>query len=197
MKTARFIGILTLCLLTVGLGTMLSPVSSLHADLPKQLEFPPIEFEMPDIDTLEFSSGLHGYLMEDHTIPLINVIIMYRTGFPQEDRVGLERIAGWAIRNGGSVLYPKDVIDDELEFVGASIESDAGSQVDDLPAAVLGGMQSIPGAICGGLVIGVTESLSGLYLPPGWKDVAAYIILILVLIIRPEGLFGIRAKKKV
>jgi branched-chain amino acid transport system permease protein len=47
------------------------------------------------------------------------------------------------------------------------------------------------------VIIGVTESLSGVYLPEGWKDVAAYIILILVLMIRPEGLFGIQEKKKV
>lgn len=66
-----------------------------------------------------------------------------------------------------------------------------------LPAAVLGGFGSIPGAIVGGLIIGLTESFAGFYLPVGWKDIAAYIILILVLILRPEGLFGIQQKKKV
>ncbi len=66
-----------------------------------------------------------------------------------------------------------------------------------MPAAVLGGFYSIPGAIAGGLIIGVTESLAGVYLPIGWKDVAAWIILILVLIIRPNGLFGAERKKKV
>lgn len=65
------------------------------------------------------------------------------------------------------------------------------------PAAVLGGFGSIPGAIIGGLIIGLTESFAGIYLPVGFKDVAAYIILIIVLIIRPEGLFGIQEKKKV
>ena len=65
------------------------------------------------------------------------------------------------------------------------------------PAAVLGGFGSIPGAIIGGLIIGITENLAGVYLPIGWKDVAAYLILILVLMIRPEGLFGIQEKKKV
>jgi branched-chain amino acid transport system permease protein len=66
-----------------------------------------------------------------------------------------------------------------------------------LPAAVLGGFGSIPGAIVGGLIIGLTESFAGFYLPAGWKDIAAYIILILVLILRPEGLFGVKQKKKV
>jgi len=65
------------------------------------------------------------------------------------------------------------------------------------PAAVLGGFGSIPGAMVGGIIIGVTESLAGVYLPKGWKDVAAWIILILVLILRPEGLLGEKIKKKV
>jgi len=65
------------------------------------------------------------------------------------------------------------------------------------PAAVLGGFGSIPGAIVGGLIIGITESLSGAYLPEGWKDVAAWILLIAVLMLRPEGLFGMQKKKKV
>jgi len=66
-----------------------------------------------------------------------------------------------------------------------------------MPAAILGGFYSIPGAIAGGLVIGITESLAGVYLPIGWKDVAAWIILILVLFFRPYGLFGAERKKKV
>ncbi|MCP4750207.1 MAG: branched-chain amino acid ABC transporter permease [Proteobacteria bacterium] len=65
------------------------------------------------------------------------------------------------------------------------------------PAAVLGGFSSIPGAIVGGLIIGIVESLSGFYLPEGWKDITAWIILILILLIRPQGLFGIQEKKKV
>ena len=43
----------------------------------------------------------------------------------------------------------------------------------------------------------MTESLAGVYLPIGWKDIAAYLILILVLMLRPQGLFGIQEKKKV
>ena len=65
------------------------------------------------------------------------------------------------------------------------------------PAAVLGGFGSIPGAIVGGLIIGIVEALAGFYLPEGFKDVAAYIILLVVLIVRPEGLFGSTLRKKV
>ena len=87
----------------------------------------------------------------------------------------------------GILLSPITFVHMNMGFIGLKA----------FPAAVLGGFGSIPGAIVGGLIIGITESLSGVYLPEGWKDIAAYIILILVLIIRPEGLFGIQEKKKV
>jgi branched-chain amino acid transport system permease protein len=65
------------------------------------------------------------------------------------------------------------------------------------PAAVLGGFGSIPGAVVGGVLIGVIESMAGFYLPEGWKDVAPYIVLLAVLLLKPEGLFGLHARKKV
>ena len=65
------------------------------------------------------------------------------------------------------------------------------------PAAVLGGFGSLPGAIVGGLIIGIVEVLSGFYLPEGFKDIAAYVVLLAVLIVRPEGLFGQTIRKKV
>jgi branched-chain amino acid transport system permease protein len=87
----------------------------------------------------------------------------------------------------GILLAPITFVHVNMGFIGLKA----------FPAAVLGGFGSIPGAMVGGIIIGVTESLAGVYLPIGWKDVAAWIILILVLIIRPEGLFGIQEKKKV
>jgi len=87
----------------------------------------------------------------------------------------------------GILLAPITFVHMNMGFIGLKA----------FPAAVLGGFGSIPGAIIGGLIIGITENFAGVYLPIGWKDVAAYIILILVLMIRPEGLFGIQEKKKV
>jgi len=65
------------------------------------------------------------------------------------------------------------------------------------PAAVVGGFGSIPGAIVGGLVIGLVESYAGFYLPEGFKDVAAYVVVLLVLMIRPSGIFAEMRRKKV
>lgn len=58
---------------------------------------------------------------------------------------------------------------------------------------VLGGMGSIPGALLGGLIIGVVESLCGLYLGESLGQIGIFLIFILVLLIRPTGLFGARA----
>ena len=57
-------------------------------------------------------------------------------------------------------------------------------------AAVLGGIGSLPGAMLGGLLIGLIEALWAGYLSSEWKDVAAFSILVLVLIFRPQGLLG-------
>jgi len=98
----------------------------------------------------------------------------------------------WAISAGvaafaGVLLAPIAFVHANMGFIG----------IKAFPAAVLGGFGSIPGAVVGGLIIGVVEALAGFYLPEGFKDVAAYIVLLLVLLVRPEGLFGEATRKKV
>ncbi len=58
---------------------------------------------------------------------------------------------------------------------------------------VLGGMGSVPGAVIGGLAVGVVESLSGLYFGESLGQLGIFLIFILVLLLRPTGLFGARA----
>jgi branched-chain amino acid transport system permease protein len=58
---------------------------------------------------------------------------------------------------------------------------------------VLGGMGSVPGALIGGLMIGVVESLSGLFLGESLGQIGIFLIFIVVLLVRPSGLFGARA----
>ncbi len=57
---------------------------------------------------------------------------------------------------------------------------------------IFGGLGSVPGAILGGLVIGLTETLAGSYISYGLKDVFTFVIMILMLLFRPAGLLGAR-----
>ena len=64
-------------------------------------------------------------------------------------------------------------------------------------AAVLGGIGSVPGAVVGGLLLGVMEIMGVVYLSFSYKDAIAFAVLILVLIIRPQGIMGVKISKKV
>jgi branched-chain amino acid transport system permease protein len=75
-------------------------------------------------------------------------------------------------------------VDAHLALVGLKV----------FPVVILGGLDSIPGAIVGGLVVGVVENVAAGYVDPfvggGTKDFAPYVLMILVLMIRPGGIFG-------
>jgi len=64
-------------------------------------------------------------------------------------------------------------------------------------AAVVGGIGSIPGAMFGGLLLGLLESLGASYLSSEYKDAYAFIVLIVILLIKPSGIFGARREEKV
>lgn len=63
-------------------------------------------------------------------------------------------------------------------------------------AAILGGIGNIPGAMLGGFLLGVTEALAAAYIAMAWKDAIAFLVLILILIIRPTGILGERVADK-
>jgi branched-chain amino acid transport system permease protein len=87
----------------------------------------------------------------------------------------------------GILLAPVTFVHSNMGFIGLKA----------FPAAVVGGFGSVPGAIVGGLIIGIVEALAGFYLPEGFKDVAAYVVVLIVLLIKPSGIFGETARKKV
>ena len=87
----------------------------------------------------------------------------------------------------GILLAPITFVHANMGFIGLKA----------FPAAVVGGFTSLPGAIVGGLIIGIVESFAGFYLPEGFKDIAAYVVVLIMLMVKPHGLFGERLRKKV
>ncbi|MGH6932671.1 MAG: ABC transporter permease subunit, partial [Dongiaceae bacterium] len=59
-----------------------------------------------------------------------------------------------------------------------------------LTAARRGGIGSLPGAVIGGMIIAMTEVFTAALVGSGWKDIAVFTVLVLVLLFRPAGLFG-------
>lgn len=65
------------------------------------------------------------------------------------------------------------------------------------PVVILGGLDSITGAIIGGLIIGLLETFTGGYLSPSLRDVVPYIVLVFILLVKPYGLFGLKEIERV
>jgi len=98
----------------------------------------------------------------------------------------------WAISAGvaaaaGILLSPVSMIDVNMGFLG----------IKAFAAAVIGGFGSIPGSLIGGVIVGVVEQLAGYYLPAGFQEVAANVVLLAMLIVRPQGLFAETMGKRV
>jgi branched-chain amino acid transport system permease protein len=101
--------------------------------------------------------------------------------------VNLMNRLAWAIGSvlaaiGGLFLGQLQIVSTELESIGLLA----------LPAVVIGGMQSIPGAVVGGLLVGLIEQFSASYISPKSSDIMIYVLLLLILMARPWGLFGQR-----
>ena len=105
--------------------------------------------------------------------------------------INVERYFGlaWAMTGvvsalGGIIWGNLLGVDVNLSLVGFKV----------FPVVILGGLDSIPGAIIGGLIVGVVENVAAGYVDPyvggGTKDFAPYVLMILALMIRPYGIFG-------
>jgi branched-chain amino acid transport system permease protein len=117
-----------------------------------------------------------------------NQLAAYYMGIPVKRLNGLVwGLAAAVAAIAGLLLAPITFVHANMGFIGLKA----------MPAAVVGGFGSLPGAIVGGLIIGVVESLSGFYLPEGFKDIAAYVVVLIMLVVKPNGLFGEKLRKKV
>ncbi len=117
-----------------------------------------------------------------------NQLAAYYVGIP------VKRIQSliWALSGGvaafaGLLFASKGAVDPSTGLLG----------IKAFAAAVIGGFGSLPGALIGGLIIGVIEPFAAFYLPAGYSQVAPYALMLLVLILRPAGLFAQMQNKKV
>jgi len=117
-----------------------------------------------------------------------NQLAAYYMGIPVRRLNGLIwGLAAAVAAIAGLLLAPITFVHANMGFIGLKA----------FPAAVVGGFGSLPGAIVGGLVIGIVESFAGFYLPDGFKDTAPYIVVLVMLMVKPNGLFGEKLRKKV
>lgn len=117
-----------------------------------------------------------------------NQLAAFYVGIPVKRMYSLVWALSAAIAAVAGILTaPVSLVDPLIGFVG----------IKAFAAAIVGGFGSMPGAIIGGLLIGVVEQFAGLYLPPGFADMSAYVLLLVMLVIRPQGLFATMQKKKV
>jgi len=117
-----------------------------------------------------------------------NQLAAYYMGIPVQRLNGLVWALAAAVATAaGLLLAPITFIHANMGFIGLKA----------FPAAIVGGFTSLPGAIVGGIIIGLVESLSGFWLPEGFKDVMPYVVVLVMLAVRPTGLFGERSLKKV
>ena len=76
------------------------------------------------------------------------------------------------------------------------VQMGIGILIKAFAAAVVGGFGSLPGAVLGGLLVGVVESLGAGYVSGTYKDIYAFILLIVVMMVKPSGILGVEAKVK-
>ena len=117
-----------------------------------------------------------------------NQLAAFYVGIPVKRMYALVWAMSAAIAAVAGILTaPVSLVDPLIGFVG----------IKAFAAAIVGGFGSLPGAIVGGLMVGIIEQFAGLYLPPGFADTSAYVLLLVMLLVRPQGLFATMQKKKV
>ncbi len=119
--------ILVTVLAVVLVAALASPLLAGKRKHPSKLKYPPIEITSPEVIGIALGNGMEGFLIEDHEVPVVDIVILFPTYFPEEGKYGLNEMAQWVIRNGGSENWPSDKLNEELEFLAASVEVYGGN----------------------------------------------------------------------
>ena len=110
-------------------------------------------------------------------------------GIPVDRVIALTFVIGSSLAAVGGVLFG-------LYYSTINFHDGYLTGLKAFTAAVLGGIGNIPGAMVGGLLLGLCEGLGAGYLSSQWKNVFAFVILIVLLLCRPRGLLGERVAER-
>lgn len=117
-----------------------------------------------------------------------NQLAAYYMGIPVKRVYSIVwALAGILATIAGVLFAAKGTIDPNTGLLG----------IKAFAAAVIGGFGSLPGALVGGLIVGVVEPFAGRYMAAGFSQITPYAIMLIVLIVAPNGLFAQMMKKKV
>jgi branched-chain amino acid transport system permease protein len=114
-----------------------------------------------------------------------NPLLASIKGVPTERVIALATFGGGALAGGAGVFLGLDANVDPLMGAGLIISVFA--------AAILGGIGSAPGALAGALIVGLIEEVGTLLIPPTYKTAIGFLVILVVLLVRPTGLAGARA----
>ena len=219
-RPLRFRPRLTALITAIGISFLLEYGFQLTPIVKRPIEFPPGPSPRFFPELLELGEPL-GFL--GVTVPKIDVLgfavaivlmlglqwIVYRTRFGTAMRaasfdpqiaglmgIPVNRIISWTFALGSALAAAAGVINASSR---PKIEPLFGlmSGLKAFVAAVLGGIGSVPGAMAGGLLLGLTEEYVAGYTASEYRDAIAFTVLVLVLIVRPVGLFGTGRVEKV
>lgn len=111
-------------------------------------------------------------------------------GIPVNRIISIVYAAGAAVGVLGMVFYA-------AYYQSIFIAMGFGATVKAFTASLLGGLGNLYGAFLGGIILGLSEALGAGFISSGWRDAIVYGVLILVLIIKPTGIFGSKSSEKV
>ncbi len=196
-------------ILTLGLGLIIQGlVSYFGGTVPTAFPFPLSEFDVHEINGVYVNNLSLGTLVVSLLACFIFYLLVQKTklglamratseNLPAAQTLGIPTRMVLAISWGlaaflgvlaGLFLAPVMILDPSFMLEPF---------LKGFAAAILGGLNSLPGAIVGGLILGVTEAWAGGYISIAFKNSFAFLIIIAVLLVRPEGLLGEEFKERV
>lgn len=108
--------------------------------------------------------------------------------------IRVERVYTWTWGAGAAAAGAAAVLMAPLTLLSPDVGTNLLLKA--FAATILGGLGSMPGAVVGGILVGISESMAGGYIDTALQDVSPFIVIILVLLLKPSGLFGTRGERR-